>query len=350
MSKFIIKNIGEGLGDCFIIEIKGEKAEEECIILVDGRQERQGKLSFDYMKDSIKNYEKIDYLIITHIDDDHIGGILKLLELPDNDEVSERLSKTVIIYNSVVSSIIHYQQAERLEKILSTRNLINTCEKDYSKFSQNFLVLLPYVRRKKFDPDEYKLYRKRPVLTFIHPVDATDVEKVHEDYLKKKRNRTLNQTNSELVNRHSIVFLLEFSGKRVLFTGDAYIEDIFPKVLDLKNILIENSEEKSLLAASERKDKKIDIIKIPHHGTYENNKQLAANARKCDCRRFIVTGEKIWREKHPAKSLLNELYDVFGDQHIIYTPIDLSGYAHCQEVIKNTEEIDITEDEKNAKK
>lgn len=350
MGKFIIKNVGAGLGDCFFIEIKGEKAEEECVIMVDGRREKQGKLSFDYMKACVMNYEKIDYLLITHIDDDHIGGILKLLELPENDEVSVRLSNTVIIYNSVVSSIIHYQQAERLEKILSTRNLINTCEKDYSKYSQNFLVLLPYLRRKNFDPDEYKLYRKRPVLTFIQPVDAKDVEKVHEDYIKQKRNGRLNQTDSVLVNRHSIVFLLEFIGKRVLFTGDAYIEDIFPKVLDLKNILIENSKEKSLLASSEGKDKKIDIIKIPHHGTYENNKQLAAYANRCNCRRFIVTGEKIWRGIHPAKSLLNELYDVFGDQHTIYTPIDLSGYAHCQSVIKSTEEINVTEDEKNAKK
>lgn len=344
MGRFMIRCIGEGLGDCFFIEIKGEKNEDECIIMVDGHSENQGEKAFGYIKEAIMRYVKLDYIVITHIDDDHIGGILRLLELPENDVISKKLSETVFIYNNVVNSVIHYPQAERLETALLTRRTVSTCRSDYSNFSDNFLVILSYSSRKNFDPAEYELYRNRPVLTFIHPDNIKDVEKVHEDYKKKKRKGILKHTASGLVNRYSIVFLLEYMNRRALFTGDSYIEDIFPKVIELKNIVTEDLE------ADNGKGRKVDIIKIPHHGAVENNKNLAAFANRCNCRRFIVTGERQWKEKHPAKALLDELYKTFYGNLVVYTPIDMSQYEYRDEVIRNTESIDVMEEQQNVEK
>ncbi len=324
MSKFIIKNIGNGLGDCFIIHMAGET--DECVIIVDGHKENQGNLSFEHMKESIKEYKKIDYIVITHIDDDHIGGILKLLSLPSEDEIFQKLNKTVFIYNSIVRSTINYKQAEHLELLLNTRKIINTCKIDYSKCTQGYLILLSQTRRDSFDPANYQLYKNRPILTFIHPTDSKDIEQVQEDYIKRKATGNLTSSDSKLINRNSIAFLIEFMGKCVFFTGDAYVEDIFPKV-SVKNI---------------------DIIKIPHHGADLNNRQLPQYAKNFNCQRFIVTGEKKWSKIHPAQSLLTNLYQILGNKLTIYTKVDMAEYEHCSETIKNTEEIDVMEDYKDA--
>lgn len=315
--------------------------------MIDGHKERQNEKSFEWIKENISGYEKIDYLIVTHIDDDHIGGILKLLELPENDKVSKKLKNTIFIYNSVTSSTINYEQARRLEKILSGRKVINTCKKDYSMYDGELLRILPYDKRVKFDPDDYENYKEFPVMTFIHPNDANDVEKVRDDYNRKIRSDgTIGKPNHELVNQHSIVFLMEFMGKRVLLAGDAYIKDISEKVLNLKNI-VGLVNDKKAQNSKEEKCKKMDAIKIPHHGAAENNKGLSEFVKKCDCHRFIITGEKEWNEKHPAKSLLNELYDVFGKKLRIYTNIDMSKYQYCNDVVKQVEEINMLENEEN---
>ena len=64
-------------GDCIIISY-GEK--EKHNILIDGGQ---GKIGFrqlcTYVDNENKTGNKIDLLILTHIDSDHIDGILRLL-------------------------------------------------------------------------------------------------------------------------------------------------------------------------------------------------------------------------------------------------------------------------------
>ena len=341
MNKFVIRNFGSGLGDCFFIEMVNEK--EKCVIMVDGHKERQSEESFRYIKENINSYDKIDYLIVTHIDDDHIGGILKLLELPENDEVALKIRNSVIIYNNITSPIINYEQARRLENILLGRKVINTCKKDYSIYNGDFLKILSYDKRVKFDPDEFENYKENPVMTFIHPNNVGDVEKVIDDYNRKLHSDgTLDKPNSKLVNQYSIVFLIEFMGKRALFTGDASIVDISEKVMKLKNIIgsadgVTNKKQNNEIS------KRIDIIKIPHHGADENNNGLIELVKKCICNSFFITGEKEWNERHPAKSLLNELYKELSNKLRIYTKVNMTKYQYHNEVIRSDDEINILE-------
>jgi hypothetical protein len=65
-------------------------------------------------------------------------------------------------------------------------------------------------------------------MIFIHPNNVGDVEKVRDDYKRKvQSDGTIGIPNSKLVNQYSIVFLVEFMGKRAHFTGDASIVDIY---------------------------------------------------------------------------------------------------------------------------
>ncbi len=341
MNKFLIRNIGSGLGDCFFIEIVNR--EEQCVILVDGHREKQSQEFFTLIKENIKSYERIDYVIITHIDDDHIGGVLKLLELPANDEVALKMKNATIVYNNVTSPIVNYEQARRLEKNLIGRKVINTCKKDYTNYNDGFLKILSCNKREKFDPEEFENYHGHPVMTFIHPNNVGDIEKVRTDYNRKLNDDgSIRKPNSTLVNKYSIVFLIEFMQKRVLFTGDASIKDLSEKVMRLKNI-IDLSDDTTYMNPIQKKDKKIDMIKLPHHGADLNNNGLMELVRKSACHLFLVTGEKIWNKKHPDESLLNKLYKELNNKLRIYTKINMQEYENHDEVIRNDDEINILE-------
>ena len=87
-----IKNLSKGQEDFFIITIEKEEKEEkqEINILVDG-----GKSGSRCVKETIESgVKKIDYIVLTHIDSDHIQGLLMLLKKYEN------YNDTIIIYNS----------------------------------------------------------------------------------------------------------------------------------------------------------------------------------------------------------------------------------------------------------
>lgn len=276
MSKFRIVSFGDGLGDCFLVEISNGKSSIN--ILIDGHR----KL-FNEFEENIKSLSAIDYMVITHIDADHIQGIIELLE---NEALKEKFRTTRIIYNYVSQPYINYKHAEKFEKLILDRKVINTCKDHYFEESNSFLNILSYEKRKNFMlPNDECVY-----LTLLHPNQKSDVNEVYNDYYKKTTVGKY-QPDSKLVNKHSIAILIEFRNKRVLFTGDSSIEILANKIDNLKGI----------------DGCTIDLIKIPHHGAENENNGLVDFAFKYKCNKFIVTGEKTWNQKHPNEGLLTNL-------------------------------------------
>ena len=276
MSKFRIISFGDGLGDCFLVELSNGKSSVN--ILIDGHR----KLFNDF-EEHIKNLITIDYMVITHIDADHIQGIIELLE---NEALKEKFRATRIIYNYVTQPYINYKHAEKFEKLILDRKVINTCRDHYFEESNPFLKLLSHNKRKNFKlPNDDCAY-----LTLLHPNQKSEVYEVYDDYCKKKIGDDC-QPNSKLVNKYSIALIIEFNNRRVLFTGDSSIEILMNKINELNGI----------------DGSKIDLIKMPHHGAKNENSGLVDFADKYKCNKFIVTGEKIWNKKHPDEELLNRL-------------------------------------------
>ena len=75
---FKIKTLSAHDGDCFIIKIGGEN-EVNYNILVDGGRGNRiiGQLKAE-IATIIQNGEKLDYIVLTHTDNDHIWGILEI--------------------------------------------------------------------------------------------------------------------------------------------------------------------------------------------------------------------------------------------------------------------------------
>ncbi|NNU76352.1 TIR domain-containing protein [Clostridium estertheticum] len=317
LKKFNIITVGEGLGDCFFIEISNDYW--ETVVMIDGRDGKGN--SYKQVKEKIEEYQNkgqgIDYLIVTHIDSDHINGINNILQLDEMD-ARKAFEKTVIIYNYVTKPVVNYEHALKFEECIVDNIVIPTCKNNYIPYSCPCLKILSLKKRQYFDPREQQGYKDCAYLTLVHPSDKIEINDVYNDYIKKT-SKEKKQPDQELVNRHSIAFLLEYGDVVVLFTGDSSIEIIKNKIHNLKNM----------------EDRKINLIKIPHHGSKDNNTGLVEFAQVHECSKFLVTGEKKWNKKHPSSDLVEELVNGIGDNMHIYTNVELNIYE--EKIFRDTE-------------
>lgn len=302
--KFVIENLSVGQADCFLITLENS-LKDTCTILVDGNCEKDNVRRRSGLIERISELEKLDYIVVTHCDNDHLGGILELFDQcdgrPGTRDLSSQLADTAIIYNRVTTGVISYKQAERFEQLIRERKIINTCSRSYDN-KNAMLKLLPLRKRGILKFNEQ--YKDNAFLTFLNP-DRDGVNQVYNDY-RRWRGDKKRKEYAALINRQSIAFMLEFAKKRVLFLGDANWRDI----------------EKKLDAVPELK--RCDLIKIPHHGAAQNNTGIVDWAQTHTCKRFIVTGKKIWDEKHPDKDLIESFYKTSGVPLTFYTDVILT--------------------------
>lgn len=309
--------MGNNLGDFFLIEL--EKNGVSCVIMVDGHTIKDGYTK--PAKSQIGKYERIDYLIVTHIDGDHIKGVRKFW---NDGSLRSKFEDTVIIYNFVTQKLVNYKDAFNFEKMIDGHYVVPTGRYDYVNFSNELLRIISLKKRTIFDVNDTYAY-----LTLIAP-DRDGIQLVYEDYCDKLKNaqnniKNIKQPKEHITNHNSIVFLLEFAGKKLLFMGDNNIAQIEPLIDGLKNM-----------------DKaKIDMIKIGHHGAWNENDGLVAFAKKHECNQFIVTGEEMWNQKHPDKHIIDEL-DNSGIPDIhLYTKINFGSNIYPNIQMCNKQEITI---------
>lgn len=277
---FKVWNLSENQADCFLIVLETEQ-NERVTILVDGNREKSNYKKVKEVIDS--KCEKLDYIVVSHVDDDHLGGIIKMLE-DDNWKCAEN---TKIFYNHIVKGIISYKQAKRFEELINGRTILSSYKDDEYPLEDGLLSILSEDNRKLCMEIE-KNKNIKAYLTLIKPAHA-NLEKVQADCKQVLANKK--QTNAGLINRNSLVFMLEFEGKKAIFGGDANWNQI---EVTLRNIF-------------ESDDYVMDLIKIPHHGALSNNKKLVDYARMHKTKYFIVTGNEQWNKTHPHKDLIKDI-------------------------------------------
>ncbi len=303
MRKFKVQNVGSDHGDCFFIEI--ENSIGKSIIMVDGRCGK--KASLNEINDVVLEYGHIDYLVITHVDQDHLLGVKKLFERAITDPVRKAFEKAVILYNYVTKPVISYRQAKEFEKLILDNCVISTVLENYTPYSSPCLKIISSEMRRNLDPKEQREYA---VMTLLHP-KREGIEEVYKDYMKWDKNNKYS-VDSSLINKHSIVFLLEYEDKCILYTGDCEMEQIKEEVDQLKNM-------------SQDEYRKIDLIKISHHGAYHNNSGLPKFASNHKCTQYFVTGKDTWDGNHPSKDLLKEIVDAVGEEIMVFTHVNIDS-------------------------
>ena len=324
---YIFKTFDVGRGDCIMLLL--EENNTEFHIMVDcGCYTSEVN---DFIDQKFKN--KIDYLIVTHIDSDHVVGVNEMLTTKPNIEISH------ILYNCyqrtgsnlqnwsedvkrnvkrlygelpIVIDMMEYKIDEKAAKtlaetILSNDNWKNIWHRSYIteesapiELGENWgrLVFLSPSQQALDDLDlKYRklfwssLYRQKETdynkeetiyeaLMRIALSEVTDEGEeeiasetiLDENTLKKYANETLCPISD--ANAASIAFIWENSEHRILFMGDASPEQVANRI----NILYKGNKKPILF----------DIIKVSHHGSaHSTSTELLANA---DSGCFFFTG------------------------------------------------------------
>jgi beta-lactamase superfamily II metal-dependent hydrolase len=262
-----IYNYNSGKGDCLRIRFTGT-SEKIHNIIVDSGVIRFGA-SFKSICEGIHNAgETIDYLFITHEDEDHLGGLLWNLRNRNTLRISEVKMNGSAFYSSYLST----QQNNEVYKILNELAVSVTpaVSEDVIEIDGAFInVLWP---------------NKEQAADHFHPNTSLSYQSDYEYTFEELADKVITMKDASQSNKSSIVFEFLYEGKKMLFTGDAWAEDIVAVSAD-----------------------KYDVIKLPHHGSIRNISEQWKNIK---CNQFIICTDGVM---HPDKQTLAKLQKWNGE-------------------------------------
>lgn len=213
----VIKTYDVGRADCFLIDLDG------FLLLVDGGY--AGTMSNIIKSNDLQD---LDGIILTHIDCDHISGIISLLE---NDLFREKILKKdnfFVVFNEYIDpSTISYQQGVRLRQLIgqySNIKLINVYSENQEMEIKGRRVILKCVEKNIACINEGS---NNIVIKFISPT-----KEILRKFMKNWKNR---KEDASITNESSIVFLISYKNKNILMTGDSSTSIFQKKYLKCMN-------------------------------------------------------------------------------------------------------------------
>ena len=299
-------------GDCFSIKSESE------FILIDGGTAQ----SFEHWKGQIiGKVDKIDALIVTHIDNDHVNGIIKLLMDPECPPIEQ------VFFNGaeqLFGSLSEDGQADHRADI-KLQALSGECSDIGNKEpigSSEGTSLSYVISSKGINCNVLALYREKCksfdigslTFTLIGPTynSLTELKRIWEIQLEQRNikpriiskpyydafeqyvsnvialtpnNHEISSTENNSVkalantpfeddnsptNKSSFSFLIESNDKRILYLGDCHTGAV-TSWLDLEKLETIH----------------VDIVKISHHGS-KNNTSLDL-LRRIKCNKYLIS-------------------------------------------------------------
>lgn len=285
-------------GDCIIISY-GEK--EKHNILIDGGQ---GRVCFRQLCSHVENIkkegDKIDLLILTHIDSDHIDGILRLLSQKTFDfsmigEIWFNFGKGLqdilgINYRNYQMNLyddttkISWKQGadleEKIQKAGVRRRIVTKLEK-ISVGNAIITILSPSEEvLRKFSEQENEEKKDTAKIAYSNDYQKSIVELNQKEEEKK----------ISLTNKSSIACLIEIESAHVLFLGDADADELVSSLTDL--------------GYSKNNKLKIDFCKISHHASRHNTSNELI--QMLDCSNYIISTQQTSNGR-PSKECLSRI-------------------------------------------
>ncbi|CAI0838540.1 DNA internalization-related competence protein ComEC/Rec2 [Serratia proteamaculans] len=269
----IVRVLEANHGDCILVTYEG--ASSIFNVLIDGgtsatfryglRQRYPGALC-SVLDDLKEKGQHVDLAILTHIDDDHIHGLIKAFEKPNYlDKMvksiwfnSSRLitrhfnvpeiteNNILLVSDSPETSVKQGKDLEaRLDELGCTRAPLIMAGQVHEVGPFTLKILSP--ERKQLE----LLLHKWPT-----EVDSGNTSSHSNDYnlsLCEIWAEDKFESDSSIYNGSSLAFILEADGKKMLFLGDAHDEIVTSNLRSF--------------GYSDLNKLKLDLVKISHHGS-----------------------------------------------------------------------------------
>ncbi len=300
-----------GQGDCLLFQFENNDGVFRHI-LVDGGN--RTKIEFNKLRKTILEILKegddgnIDLLVVTHSDDDHISGVLKILA---DDELNQKIKK--IWFNSEKSISDYFKTSfngtQRYEILESVKGISKSSRnQDYDlykllkndqRWNEEIVVagkeeIIENLKITVLSPSIEKLrilneYWPKMPLTGERKIEKSSSKKGFDhdlSYEEFLNNLHKFEEDTAEVNGSSVALLLEWETKKFLLLSDAH-----------PSVIVE-----SLNKINEGKKIKIDALKVSHHGSRKNTNDELLNLLECE--NFIISSNANKSHYHPDKEAL----------------------------------------------
>ena len=335
-------------GDCLILHY-GSKTEPG-LMLIDGGP---ADVYEPHLKPRLAEIRKarglgandtlpVDLLMVSHIDDDHIKGVLELTKEMIEADGPKPLKINGLWHNTFDDIIGNNPDKLRAAVTASfgpaslsgdgeeVEGLDPEAARVLASVSQGFrlrddsralkLRINPQFKGKLVIAKQ----KAKPVdmgkgLTFtvVGPMndEILALQQAHDEFLQKQQDKKSEAslaafTDTSVPNLSSVVVLAEVGGKRILLTGDARGDKVL-EGLELVGLLKKGGESKI----------HVDVFKCPHHGSRRNNDRISF--RRITADHYVFSGNG--QHGNPARETLEMLWAERGDEkytvHLTY-PID----------------------------
>ncbi|MFC0119927.1 ComEC/Rec2 family competence protein [Pseudoalteromonas xiamenensis] len=231
-------------GDSFVITWQGN-----CVLIDGGMPNTYGEIQRKLQGNHLKA------LFVTHVDYDHIGGVINLIKQPSVDITN----CTFFMNNPELASNyndtkVRYEHGDTLQKMLQQRGkYFLPITKSTAPIEIEGLKIIPILPTQELCQqlcDNWDLSR------------VWDELKGSYDYLKSQKN------NGDIINKASVCLIIEYQQRKVLFLGDSHADDVKE-------------------ALSELKEFKFDLVKLSHHGSKHNTSSGLLEI--VDCNDYIIS-------------------------------------------------------------
>jgi hypothetical protein len=230
-----------------------------------------------FLARKVKTNGKIDRVMLSHVDDDHINGLLDFLgDLQSGQEKYKIDGLWHNTFSQVVGREIERQFFELVDRDFSPREAEFLLNKDRSIAQGDQLTVLGSSLGIKINPEleAEQLFTvdgvKNPLsvsgikFTVVGPTEK-NLEKLRKSWLAwlAKRNKEISQgiapraLDTSVPNLSSIMMLVEAFGKTILLTGDGRGDH-----------LLQGLRAVGLLKKGGTYH--VDVLKMPHHGSARN--------------------------------------------------------------------------------
>ena len=323
-------------GDAISIEWGDERKPYQ--LLIDLGTQRTGRELLERYKARESDQRQIELLVITHIDRDHIGGALTAL-IDDKDNNTLQIKDTWFngrmhleggrVEPATVESY-GIRDGEELTLWLKDKPwnqafngeaiLFNESELLTHTLADDLTITIIGPPQNRLDklldkwPEEVRLaYLEEPPQET--PAGFESLGQITESFERGEKPELTDhqsltaladyrsdKTDKTPANGSSIAFVIDYKGKRLLFTGDAFPEDLI----------------KGLSSYGDESELKFDLVKLPHHGSLKNVSEEFI--RSVECQNWLVSTDGT-RFKHPDSSAIARIIKHTPDEsrpHIIF--------------------------------
>lgn len=267
----------------------------------------------------------LDLVLVSHIDDDHINGILDLAIAAKQGDAPAKIG---LLWHNSLEGLLDQPIGNGSAAV--TASTISTTFPNLGElWAQKVLSSVPQGQQlhglavqlgitDRMNEPFQPLIVSRPgqsradiggmSMTIIAPA-ATEVENLRKAWVRlRKEGVTAANNDTSVYNLSSIVVLAEFGGKRMLLTGDARGDHI-----------LEGLASQDLLSNGRAH---FNLFKLPHHGSRNNVEPAFFEAVTADA--YVVSGDH-GRFPNPHEDAMRWLANARGNAaYTVYCTYDLA--------------------------